>query len=704
MNPRRRLILQGTAAILLAGLAAATWLVATARVPDLDDYRAGTLLTDRSGVPLRVRLGHLEQDNRPVRSEAISPWAKAALVSAEDKRFDRHVGLDPIALCRAIVQNVVNGRRISGASTLSTQVIRLTELRPRTLTTKLLEAASAIRMEQVLDKDAILEQHINRAPFGGNLTGIEAAARHYFDKAARDLTLAESALLMGVPQSPARLRPDRHPEAARKRMHYVLERMEKDGKITRAQRLAAAQQPVEADRGERPFLAPHFSDFVLQQTQRQGTLQTTLDATLQNTVERVVSRHFATWNGRNIHGAAVVILDVRTGAIRAMLGSPDYDNRAQSGMVNAATARRSPGSALKPFIYAMALEQGTISPGSLLDDSPTQYRDIRPDNFDDTYRGTVSARDALIQSLNIPVLRLTETIGLQHTLDGLRSLGLSTLSRPAEDYGVGIALGGGEVRLLDLVNAYACIARGGQYLPYRFLDDAEPAIPRTVLSPETAFMISDMLGGRERSMDLFGHIADAVLPRIAWKTGTSSGYRDVWTIAWNPDLVIGVWLGNPDGSSTPEFTGASVAAPIVADLFRQLCPASADTWFTPPEPLRQRTLADGTTEWYMPGISPAPSSATQTAQPEKPLQIKSPADGTTFGWLREAPYEQSIALQAAVTSPETLLHWFANGIHIGTTSGSTPLHWQLQKGDWTLVCSTPEGSQARATITVAERQ
>jgi len=703
MNRRRRLILCGSAAILLGGLATAAWLVATAQVPDLDDYRAGTLLTDRSGIPLRVRLGHLEQDSRPVHSEAISPWAKAAMVSAEDKRFARHAGLDPIALCRAIVQNVVNGRRISGASTLSTQVIRLTEPRPRTMTTKLLEAAAAIRMEQAMDKDAILEQHINRAPFGGNLTGIEAAARHYFDKAARDLTLAEAALLMGVPQSPARLRPDRHPEAARKRMHYVLERMEKDGKITRAQRLAAEQQSVDAGRGRRPFLAPHFSDFVLQQTQRQGTLQTTLDAPLQTAVERVVNRHIATWSGRNIYGAAVVVLDVRTGAIRAMLGSPDYDNRAQSGMVNAATARRSPGSALKPFIYAMALEQGTISPDSLLDDSPTQYRDIRPDNFDKNYRGEVSARDALIQSLNIPVLRLTETIGLQNTLDGLRSLGLSTLSRPAEDYGVGIALGGGEVRLLDLVNAYACIARGGQYLPYRVLEESEPAKSRSVFSPETAFMISDMLGGRERSMDLFGHIADAVLPRIAWKTGTSSGYRDVWTIAWNPEVVIGVWLGNPDGSSTPEFTGAGDAAPIVADLFRQLCPASADTWFTPPEALRQRTLANGTTEWYVPGISPTPSSASQTAQTDKPLQIKRPVNGTTFGLVSHAPYEQSIDLQAEAVSTETLLHWFANGIHIGTTSGSRPLHWPLQKGNWTLVCSTPDGRQARSTITVAER-
>jgi len=552
-------------------------------------------------------------------------------------------------------------------------------------------------MEFRLSKEDILVQHINRAPFGGNLTGIEAAARLYFDKSAADLTLAEAALLMGVPQSPARLRPDRRPAAARERMRYVLERMEHDGYITAAQRTAAERQPLDAQRGRRPFLAPHFCDLVLQRHRQAGTCQTTLDADIQHAVERIVARHHPGLHQQAVNGIAVVVLDVETGGVRALLGSPDYEDRQHAGMVNAATALRSPGSALKPFIYAMALEQGLITPGTRLDDRPLVYRDIRPENFDGTFQGEISAREALILSLNMPALRLTEQAGVQTVVDTLRALGFTTLTRPADHYGVGLALGSADVRLLELVNAYACLAREGRYLPYRLLesDDAQ-APPRTVFSPETAYMLADMLGGRERSMAIFGHVADAELPRIAWKTGTSSGFRDVWTVAWNPDYVVGVWIGNPDGSPTPGLTGADAAAPIAGDIFRALSDSHSQRWFAKPAGLRERTLADGTRDWFVPGISLA---AAPPPPDRQALAIIEPADGTTYRLIAQSPHEQSIGLRARTVSTQPL-HWFANGRHIGATSADATLTWTLQKGTWAIACCAPDGSRDMIKLTV----
>lgn len=700
INRRQAWIATGT--VLLMTATAAVLFFCCTEPAVLNDYGAGTVLLDRYGTPLRVRLGAQDQDCRPVDIGTVSPWAKAALIAAEDKRFETHIGVDPLALARALLQNLVYARRISGASTLSTQVIRLAEPRPRTFKTKLIEAVKAIRMERSLTKAEILEQHINRAPFGSNLTGLEAAARQYFDKSAGDLTLAEAALLMGLPQSPARLRPDRHPEAARTRMNYVLERMEHGGTITPEQRVCAQRQPLHSGRGNRPFQAPHFSDFVLQRYQRPGRLNTTIDLPLQTTVERIMTDRTEALHARQIHGAAVVVLEVATGAVRAMLGSPDYSDRLYAGMVNGAAAPRSPGSALKPFIYAMALDQGLITPGTMLDDCPTVYRDVRPDNFDGTFRGRVSARNALILSLNIPALTLTEQTGLQTVVDHLRDLGLSTLTRPAEEYGLGIALGGGETRLLDLVNAYACLARGGRYLPYRVVEEpsSAPPVPRVIFSAETAYMIADMLGGRERSMDIFGHIADAALPRIAWKTGTSSGYRDAWTVAWNPDYVVGVWLGNADGSPAPEMTGANTAAPIAGDIFRALCGAETDRWFEKPAGLKERFLVDGSSEWYIPGISRPLPEARALAEVSPALRITAPADGTVYRFSDSSLADQSVALQANAIHAGKLLHWFANGLHIGTTTAAQPLYWPLQKGNWTLTCGDSDGNRASISLCV----
>ncbi len=667
----------------------------------LEHYGEGTVLLDRNGMPLRIALGEDDQDCRPVHYTAISPWAVSALIAAEDKRFERHHGIDPLAIVRAATQNFTRRRRVSGASTISTQVIRLSEPRPRTFTTKIIETFKAFNMELALDKPAIIEQHLNRAPFGGNLTGIEAAGRVYFDKSAGDLTLAEAAMLAGLPQSPSRLRPDRHPQAAHRRMLYVLDRMLAAGFITAEQYTSAMLQPLEARPHPRPFRAPHFSDLILKHyPDSTGNLRTTLDTDLQSMTENTMAKHMPVLRGQGINSAAIVILEVETGAVRALTGSPDYFDNRQAGMVNGALAERSPGSALKPLIYAMALDQGIITPGYVIDDSPMLLRDTAPSNFDNSFRGAVSVREALVLSLNIPALKVTAMVGLRDTIDRLRELGLATLSRPAEQYGLNLALGGGEVTLLDLANAYACLARGGTYRPYRLLEEErELTSDRKLLSAEAAFMIADMLGGQERSADIFGHIADAELPRVAWKTGTSSGFRDAWTIAWNPEYVVGVWLGNHDGSGSPSLIGAKSAAPLAGELFRQITRGASAAWFQPPQGLQNRELADGSQEWHIPGISARQQDI--QVQPEQ-LRIASPVNGSEFRLIDSPHIDQTITLQASGAAVNDVLHWFANGIYIGRTQAEQPLRWQLQPGEWIFICSTATGKRICSTILVRQ--
>ncbi len=663
----------------------------------LSEYQSSTVLTDCHGRQLRVRLGAGDVDCRPVEHDAVSDWAGKALIAAEDKRFMSHGGVDPAAIFRAVCQNLFYGRRISGASTLSTQVIRLSEPRPRNLQTKVIEAVKSMQMEKALAKEDILEQHMNRAPFGSNLTGVESASRLYFGKSARDLSLVEAALLMGLPQSPSRLRPDRHPDAARKRMQYVLGRMERCGYITEEERKDAERQPVAVRMGRRPFDAPHFSDYVLRKTGRKGIVSTSLDSGLQSAAEQIVASHSEQLSGRGVYGAAVVVLEVKSGAVRAMIGSPDYFDREHAGAVNGSLASRSPGSALKPFIYAMALEQGMITPGMKIDDSPMHFRDGTPVNFDGKYLGPVPVRDALVLSLNIPALKVTEQLGQIRVVDTLRELGMATLNRSAGDYGLGIALGSGEVRLLDLVNAYACLARQGIYRPFRLTEDEHASdADQRIFSPETAYMIADMLGGSERNMDIFGHMADVELPRFAWKTGTSSGFRDAWTIAWNPEYVVGVWLGNPDGSGSPALVGAESAAPVAGDIFRAIYPQSCQAWYEKPAGIREKLLSDGTRDLFVPGIS----QPVEIAEKSQPLKIISPVDGSVFRIQTDSPVRQEIELKAVGVKEGEVLHWFANGMHIGTSDTKTALHWPLKAGSWTISCSGASGRAAKAEIGV----
>lgn len=722
---------------------------------DLDDYRASVRIFDRNGRLLRMTCGPDDTFCVPVFGAAKGAWLAPAVVAAEDKRFYRHDGVDRLALCRAMGQNLAAGRVVSGASTISTLVVKLTEPRPRTVWTKIVEAHHAGVLERSRTKEQILEQYLNRAPFGSNLRGIEAAAGRWFGKRAADLSLSEAALLVGLPQAPSALRPDRYPARARRRRDYVLDRMLACGFIADSEWRQARAAPAAVRPAANPFEAPHFCDLLLRRYGGRHVLRSTLDSRLQSVGETALRTRLREPGWAGIRGGAVVILDVESGAVRAMIGSPDFGDETKGGQVNGTMSRRSPGSALKPFVYALAMDLGLCTPGRVVADVPMSFPGYSPENFDRTYCGPVSAREALVHSLNIPALDYTQRVGQEAFVACLRRLGLSTLDQPAGHYGLGIVVGGCEVSLLELANAYGCLARGGVYRAARFLETEEAAPGARVFSAEAVYMITDMLGGDERVREAIGHTADTRAPRVAWKTGTSAGGRDAWTIAYNPDYVVGVWLGNPDGRPSPALVGGTAAAPVALDVFRRLYPDGPGPWFERPDGLQRRAvcartggLPNGTcptlaTDDYIPGVSascmcdvhrrdgPAGSpvrevwppavhtflrthgmcetgveqaSAAGVTRPPSTaarLHIREPADGETFRLMNsDLCGRQGVRLVAVTDAPASDLHWFVDGERHATASAARPVFWAPRKGRHAISCCDNRGRSDRVTVTV----
>jgi len=691
-------------------------------VEKLQQYPAATVLTDRHGEPIRVQLGRDDLDCRPIYVPDPSHWIVQALVAAEDQRFWTHAGLDPVALARAVSQNVLAGRRISGASTISTQVIRLIEPRPRNILTKVCEAFRALQLERIATKEEILAQYLNRAPFGGNIVGIEAAARRYFGKSAEDLSLIEASLLAGLPQSPSRLRPDRHPQRAAKRQQHVLERMVACGYIDEATYREVAGKSVNVRPPSYPFKAPHFAAWAGAPVTEGAAIQirTTLDPRLQQMAEETLRRQL---ENRDADFGAVVILDVANSAIRAWVGSPDFDS-SEDGQVNAVTAPRSAGSTLKPFVYALAMDRGLMTPQTVLTDTPTRFKDYEPANFNPTFRGMVSMHDALVLSLNLPAIDVVRQVGQPVFHRTLQSLGLETIDKPVEHYGVGLVLGNGEVRLLDLANAYACLARGGTYVPVMAIEGSAPRTAKQIFSPEACWLVADMLSGDERAMDTTGHAADVRLPPMAWKTGTSAGQRDAWAIAYNPEYVIGVWIGNPDGSSSDELVGRLIATPVAWDLFRQLYPDNQGPLFVQPAGIRNRDVCafsgrmpgpycdNLTADWSIAEVtrhelcpahrtkSPVEEIREVASKPVAPdLRIISPAGGSSFRLLDDmASSAQQLALEASGSGERVF--WFVNDRLVAQAAPGAPSFWPLERGEHQIVCSTAGGRSDHVTIRV----
>ncbi|MCX6878264.1 MAG: penicillin-binding protein 1C [Verrucomicrobia bacterium] len=737
---RRILWIGATAMVAAIATFAALWLIFPFHKESLYNIPASVSWCDRDGVPLRIRLSAGDFDSVPTYVYHGDDWIAKAVVAAEDQRFWRHCGVDICAVARSCKQAATSMRRVSGASTLSMQLVRRSCPRQRNLIAKGIEAFRALQMERQLTKREIISLYLNHAPLGANLVGIEAASRRYFAKGAHDLSLGEASLLAGIPQSPTRFNPVKYPAAAKTRQAYVLRRMVACSFITREQMDNALAQPLRFRDNRYPFLAPHFCDMLARQAANGAIeMRTTLDLGLQQTIEESLAKYAPTLRAERIRGAAALVLDAKTSEVLALVGSPDFRARTKGAQVNAAVAPRSAGSTLKPFAYAVATDRGMLTPLRVLYDIPQSYSDYDPANFDKTHGGVVTVRDALIRSLNLPAIDVEKRIGQPLFHAKLRELGLQTLTEPAAHYGLGLVLGNAEVTLLDLTNAYACLARGGVYLPYRTMPSAAStaAAGTRQFSAEASWLISDILGGDERAMDSSGTVADIRIPRLAWKTGTSSGFRDAWTIAYNPDFVIGVWLGNPDGRPSGFLVGRKAATPIVWDICRRLYPTGNGPWFAKPEAIEDREVCAlsgqtpspncprkihdhaikdvsryETCEVHLLGTAavwPVAVEAFLKTQPSAggdddkcELVITTPANGSSYLFMPDMaqPQQQRIPFTANFSNASADLHWFVNDQYLGASKSGETLFWSLSKGQHRIVCADPKGKSRGVVISV----
>ncbi|MBA3273273.1 MAG: transglycosylase domain-containing protein, partial [Chthoniobacterales bacterium] len=485
---------------------------------------------------------------------------------------------------------VMHGHVTSGASTITQQLIKISQRRPRTLFTKFVETATALRLEQLWSKEQILCAYLNRVDFGNLNIGLASAADYYFGKPVADLSEAEAAFLAGIPRNPRKLNPHSAFDAAQKRQRVVLHRMAANGTLAADRLEIAMAEPLRLRAPRRLFRAPHFTDTVLQQNveMRDGAeVRTTLDLRLNEQLERLLRERLAQLRDHNVRNGAAVVIDNASGDVLALVGSEDYF-AAGSGQVNGAWAKRSAGSTLKPFTYLLALERGA-TPATIVADVRTSFPSAdgfyRPENYNRRCYGPVSYRTALASSLNIPAVKVLLAGGGPAALhERLRTVGLTTLDRAPEIYGLGLTLGNCEGRLLELTNAYASLARLGEWRPWRVLAKA-PSAARSYSRRELVWQIADMMSDNSARTLAFGiNSALRFDYRVACKTGTSTDFRDNWTIGFTPEFSVGVWVGNFDGSPMREISGVTGAGPILHDIFDHLHATRGTSWYrTPPQ-------------------------------------------------------------------------------------------------------------------------
>jgi len=566
---RRKLLFAGVSASIAAAL-----VIALCPRPQLyGDISFSSAVQDRNGKLLRLALAGDDRYRLKHSLHDIATRAVDATLLYEDQYFRSHPGFNPGALLRAMWSTYVRRDRVMGASTITMQLVRLRyELNTRSVRGKLVQIARAIQFERHYSKDEILEAYLNLAPYGGNIEGIGTASLIYFDKPASELALPEALALAVIAQNPIGRDPSTKDgytqmDAARQRLLAMWS--EKYGMNEEARTQFELPLRVRNTR-ELPFRAPHFAqEFLSRNHAGAGVIRTTLDLGKQSLIEQQI-RHYTERNRAiGIRNASAMLIDYRTMEVLASVGSADFFNAAVQGQVDGTTAKRSPGSTLKPFVYALALDQGIIHPMSLLMDAPTRFAAYTPENFDRGFMGPIKAQDALVYSRNVPAIELLSKVGHETFHSFLTDADVSEL-RNADHYGLAMILGGNELTMQELLTLYAMLANGGIVQPLATVPDRESTdLRRRLLSPEASFLLIDMLRKNPRPDSVLLQSRSTGLP-VAWKTGTSYAFRDAWSIGIFGPYVLAVWVGNFDGSGNPAFVGQSAAAPLFFEIVDSL--------------------------------------------------------------------------------------------------------------------------------------
>ncbi len=603
-----------------------------------------------------------------------------ALIEKEDRWFWSHPGVNPLAIVRAGFSNVFSGHRVSGASTITMQVARMMEPKPRTFGNKMVEMFRALQLEWTYSKTEILEMYLSYIPMGGNVEGVKAASYLYFDQPPAHLSLGQSTLFTVIPNRPNSLRPDRNPEAATQARDKWLRRFMDDDVFPAAALMDAIHEPLHHARHAIPNAAPQFA-YRARQYRIGEFVPTTIDPEVQRQAQALLQRHVQQHRNIGLTNGAVLIVDNTTMEVKAYCASADFQDRAALGQVDAIKAHRSPGSTLKPLIYARAMDDGNFHPNSMLLDVPTVYADFSPVNYDRSYRGQIRLQEALQTSLNIPAVRTLQAVGLTRFISLLQQAGFKSIDRYTSQFGLSLALGGCGASLEELVTLYAAFAHKGQlrrlqYLKHSF-DDYNPSLypnhdwsgSAQVCSPEAAWMITDILSGLQRP-DLPNELLERTdLPKIAWKTGTSFGRRDAWAIGYNPRYTIGVWFGNMDGTPVLSMSGASVSVPLLVDLFTEAHrispapPPGTPDWFEQPARIEIRKFCTETGDHPGPHCKqlvqgPAIQGVTQRRPCQHLREVLTDAEATIQYCTGCAPQEGLRRVLYPFLPPD-LANWYA---------------------------------------------
>jgi penicillin-binding protein 1C len=554
------------------------------------------ILTDRTGTPLHAFLSSDEKWRMKTELHEISDVLKRALIEKEDRWFYWHFGVNPFAIVRAALNNTLQKRTTSGASTLTMQVARMLENRrsgvnrQRTVGNKLVEILRAFQLELTHSKDEILQLYCNLAPYSGNIEGVKAASLLYFGQSPDKLSLAQATVLAIIPNRPTSLKMDEAHSLIRRERDKWLERFRQSRTFPNDDLDDAVREPLGITRHDVPTLAPHLGYRLTRNFPDSAILRTTIDIRKQTAVQTMTQNAVRRLALFGIHNAAVLVVNNATRGVEAYIGSPDYNDKPNAGAVDGVRAVRSPGSALKPLAYALAMDNGAITPKTMLVDAPVNFDGYAPENFDRTYRGFVTAERALVNSLNIPAVKLVHSLGVAAFTETLTKAGFEQVRKDGRKLGLSSVLGGCGVRLEEMAGLYAAFANYGAWKPLRYVVLGDSAPPTQLISRSAAFMLGEILTQLTRPDVPRNFASTQRLPKVAWKTGTSYGRRDAWSVGYNKRYTVAVWVGNFSGAGVPELVGAEVATPLLFDIFNAIDYNSPNDWLQPPPELDFRLV------------------------------------------------------------------------------------------------------------------
>lgn len=559
--------------------------------PKIKEY-SQTIYSD-NGILLNAFLTKDDKWRLKSSIDEISPQLIISIIEKEDTWFYWHFGFNPFSIARALYQNVTSGKRVSGASTITMQLARLLEPDSRTYLVKFREIIRAVQIELRYSKKEILEMYLSLLPFGGNIEGVKSASYLYFNKPPEKLSLAQSVALTVIPNNPNFLRPDKQTENLNSIKNRWLNNFKQNNIFSDEEIEDAINENIESSRYEMPNLVPHFS-LVVKNKFDNERINSSINLKTQISAEQLLSNYVERVKSKGVSNGAVLVIENKTMQIKAYCGSKDFFDNSTSGQVNGITAIRSPGSTLKPFLFAKAFNDGLLTPKMKLLDIPTDFGGYQPENFDTKFNGWVTAEFALSNSLNIPSVRLLKEIGVSNFINLLEQNGFKSISENKNNLGLSLILGGCGVTLEELTSFYTCLANEGKMFSLNYLNKSleETGIP--VFNKGAGFLIAEILSRIERPDLAIEFINQSKLPKIAWKTGTSYGKRDAWAIGFNPNYTIGVWMGNFDGKGSPYLSGAEMAVPLLFDLFNTIDYNSSKKWFDIPDNIIQREVCSET--------------------------------------------------------------------------------------------------------------